>query len=69
MSDQVEKINQLNQMRNENPSYKYLIQVDGGVNTSTVQQVENADVLVAGSAVFKGEGSYQQKMEALRNPC
>jgi len=66
MNDQVFKIDELNRLRSENENYDYLIQVDGGVNSKTVSAVTNADVLVAGSAVFKGEGTYREKMEALQ---
>jgi len=66
MNDQVLKIDELNRLRSENENYDYLIQVDGGVNSKTVSAVTNADVLVAGSAVFKGEGTYREKMEALQ---
>lgn len=69
MVDQVEKIKELHLLREENSDYNYLIQVDGGVNTSTVHHLAEADVLVAGSAVFKGQGTYGEKMEALRRPC
>ncbi|MEQ8709051.1 MAG: ribulose-phosphate 3-epimerase [Rhodospirillales bacterium] len=44
------------------------LEVDGGVNTATVRDViaAGADVLVAGSAVFNGKGSYAENIAALR---
>ena len=44
------------------------LEVDGGVNNATVRDVisAGADVLVAGSAVFNGKGSYAENIAALR---
>lgn len=44
------------------------IEVDGGINPSTAKScVEaGADILVAGTSVFRGEGDYQENMDALR---
>lgn len=52
----LEKIEDLKQIR-EKRSYTYEIEVDGGVNDSTVNQCvkAGADVVVAGSAVFGKE--------------
>lgn len=54
MADQVKKIDRLKQLREEN-NYSYLIEVDGGINAETAKQCKSADVLVAGSFVFKNE--------------
>lgn len=45
-----------------------ILEVDGGVNPVTSQQciAAGADALVAGSAVFKGAGTYAQNISALR---
>jgi len=45
-----------------------LLEVDGGVNPITSQQciAAGATALVAGSAVFKGVGSYAENIAALR---
>lgn len=52
MSDQVSKIKELRQyLRDHN--LKALIEVDGGINEQTAKEVIDADVLVAGSYVFK----------------
>lgn len=57
MVDQVEKINDLYQLRKQN-QYSYLIEVDGGVNDKTRHYLDKADVLVAGSYVFKADYSH-----------
>lgn len=50
-----EKVTMLNSIRKTN-NYNYLIEVDGGVNNINAPELINrgADVLVAGSYVFKG---------------
>ncbi|MCC2678075.1 MAG: ribulose-phosphate 3-epimerase [Pseudobdellovibrio sp.] len=70
MENQVEKIKTLKKWRSEGVG-NYLIQVDGGVasGTSKVCIDAGADVLVAGSAVFKGEKSvenYRKNIVALK---
>lgn len=44
------------------------IEVDGGINSQTANWCieAGADILVAGTAVFKGEGRYQENIDALR---
>lgn len=44
------------------------IEVDGGINPQTANWCieAGADILVAGTAVFKGEGRYQENIDALR---
>lgn len=48
--------------------HRYLIEVDGGINTETAELAvaAGADILVAGSAVFK-DGRVSQNVTALRN--
>jgi ribulose-phosphate 3-epimerase len=55
-SSALEKIKWLYNMRKEK-NYKYLIQVDGGINQNTGKQCADvgADILVAGSYVFKND--------------
>jgi ribulose-phosphate 3-epimerase len=70
MQEQLPKIAQLKKWREEGLG-KYLIEVDGGVAEGTVQICieSGADVLVAGSAVFKGEktvANYKSNIEKLR---
>lgn len=65
MEDQVSKVNRLAQIREEK-KLTYKIEVDGGINKDTAALVSRADVLVAGSYVFK-HSSYQQAVEELKN--
>lgn len=64
MKDQVAKIAELKKLRS-NHNYTYLIEVDGGVNENTVHDCIDADVLVAGSFVFKGD--YKTQIDLLKN--
>jgi len=52
----VDKVARLADIQREK-GYKYLISVDGGINSETIQSVIGAgvDVVVSGSAFFKGE--------------
>ncbi len=52
MSDQVEKIDHLEKWRSQN-KWRYLIEVDGGINPETAKACAHADVLVAGNYIFK----------------
>ncbi|MEQ1721913.1 MAG: ribulose-phosphate 3-epimerase [Pseudobdellovibrio sp.] len=70
MQEQVNKISELKKWREEGLG-NYLIEVDGGVAEGTVKVCldAGADVLVAGSAVFKGEktvANYKSNIEKLR---
>lgn len=64
MQDQVEKISTLKKKFSTWDSAP-LIEVDGGVNDQTVQYLLDADVLVAGSYVFKAE-NYAEKINFLK---
>ncbi len=67
MADMMPKLRQLRSWIDErNPAC--LLEVDGGVNKDTAKIcVENgANVLVAGSAVFKYKGQYKEAVDALR---
>lgn len=71
MSEQVEKVRQLVQWRKE-MNLNFLIEIDGGVDAVTAKLCVAAgvDVMVAGSAVFKGEKSvenYKRNILALKN--
>lgn len=65
MDDQVEKVNQLDQLRKQN-NLNYKIQVDGGVTNITKAQLVNADVLVAGSFIFKHPQGYEVAIAELK---
>ncbi|MDA0306350.1 MAG: ribulose-phosphate 3-epimerase [Proteobacteria bacterium] len=64
MADQVEKIRSLRAMIGDRPID---LEVDGGISTETIKTVVDAgaNVLVAGSAVFKGD-DYAATIGALR---
>ncbi len=64
MQDQVAKITELKKLREQN-KYNYLIEVDGGVNGTSVKECLDADVLVAGSFIFKG--NYKEQIAILKN--
>lgn len=63
MLDQVAKIDWLKDCRQKN-SLNYLIEVDGGVSDKTRSHVASADVLVAGTYVFKND--YAKAIQSLR---
>ena len=63
MLDQVAKIDWLKDYRQKN-SLNYLIEVDGGVSDKTRSHVASADVLVAGTYVFKND--YAKAIQSLR---
>jgi ribulose-phosphate 3-epimerase len=44
----------------------FLLEVDGGIQMQTAPLVKAADILVAGSYVFKGQGSLDQRIETLK---
>jgi ribulose-phosphate 3-epimerase len=60
------KLAELRELREKN-GWRYVLEVDGGIKTGNVQQVidAGADVVVAGSAVFKS-GDYAATIGALR---
>jgi len=60
------KLSALRELREKN-GYHYVIEVDGGIKTANVQRAidAGADVIVAGSAVFKS-GDYAATIKALR---
>lgn len=64
----VEKVRRVKAMIGSRPIQ---IEIDGGVTPETAPQLAaaGADVLVAGSAVFRGDGveAYRQNIEAIRN--
>ena len=70
MIKQLEKIIFLKKYREEN-KLNYLIEVDGGINSETAKLCweAGADILVAGSAVFKGLKSvenYKKNIDSIR---
>jgi len=66
---QLTKISELRSMI-EATGRDIILEVDGGVNPITARDCikAGASALVAGSAVFKGSGSYAENITALRGP-
>lgn len=65
----LKKVTYLRDLRSRTPGkLKYLIQVDGGVNKSTISSVKKSgvDIVVSGSYIFKHE-SYKQAINVLHN--
>jgi ribulose-phosphate 3-epimerase len=65
MQDQVTKISSLRK-KIDSEKLNVLIEVDGGVNDQTLQYLNEADVLVAGSFVFSKKGNYAQAIQVLK---
>ncbi|NUM59634.1 MAG: ribulose-phosphate 3-epimerase [Bdellovibrionaceae bacterium] len=63
MQDQVKKIEWLFEQRRQ-LKLNFLIEVDGGVNLETRKYLDQADILVAGSYIFKG--NYAEKIQSIR---
>lgn len=63
MKDQVVKILELRRLIDDK-KYSCLIEVDGGVNEETLKYLDEADILVAGSFVFKND--YAKAIAALK---
>lgn len=64
MMNQIEKMKILREKR-ERHDYSYLIEVDGGVNEKTLEFCKDADVLVAGSYVFRND--YKKAIDFLKS--
>lgn len=64
MEDQVAKIDWLTNARAAK-GLEFLIEVDGGVSDKTLSHLKNADVLVAGSYVFKN--AYKAAIKKLKS--
>lgn len=64
----LDKIKLLVELR-ERSNYSYLINIDGGVNSKTIEQVRasGTDVIVSGSAFFQAEDK-QKFVEEMRGP-
>ncbi len=57
LPETLSKVKMLHQWKQEHEDYKYIVEVDGGINRSNVEQVLNAGAewIVSGSGVFKGD--------------
>lgn len=57
------KINELYNLKKQN-NYKYLIEVDGGINNETKELAKNADILVVGSYITNNK--YEEKINEFK---
>lgn len=57
------KINKLYSLKKQN-NYKYLIEVDGGINNETKNLVKNADIVVVGSYITNN--TYEEKIKEFK---
>jgi len=65
INDSTIKIDQLKQLR-EQYNYKYLIEIDGGINNETANLCKNADILVIGSYITKSD-NYNIQVDNIKN--
>jgi ribulose-phosphate 3-epimerase len=63
----VKKIKELDKMRSDY-NFKYLIEIDGGINESTIHELDNSgiDMIVAGSYLF-GQHDLLDRIEIIKN--
>lgn len=64
IEESVNKIEQLYSLR-EKEEYKYLIEVDGGINDETIKKCNKADICVVGSYITKH--NYIEAIEKLKH--
>ena len=60
----IDKINELYNLRKNN-NYKFLIEVDGGINNETIEKVKNSDILVVGSYITNSN-NYKEKIDTIK---
>ncbi len=64
MDSAIAKVNELAQLRQEN-NYKYLIEIDGGINNITKKLVPNCDIFVVGSYITASD-DYKEALNSLK---
>ena len=69
MDSSLDKIKYLREQKEQN-GYKYIIEVDGGINQSTAALVEKAgcEAVVAGTYLFKSD-NFSDAVKGLKNIC
>lgn len=65
IEESTNRINYLKDLREKN-NYKYLIEVDGGINNDTINKVSNADIKVVGSYITNSD-DYENQIKKLKN--
>jgi len=58
-----DRINEIYNYREKN-NFKFLIEVDGGINDKTIHSVTNADICVVGS--FITDGNYDERLKKIK---
>ena len=58
-----DKMNELKRLRDTN-NYNYLIEVDGGINSDTINKALNADMVVSGSFITNSD-DYEEQIQKL----
>lgn len=58
-----DKINKLKELKDNN-NYNYMIEVDGGINSDTINKAKNADMVVSGSFITNSD-DYESKIKEL----
>ncbi len=69
LPETLQKVVNLKNIRMQDPrKYKYMIEIDGGVNADTIAMAKEAgvDVVVAGSYIFK-HPNYEEAIKTLKN--
>lgn len=63
-SNQLDKVRELVKLREEN-GYKYKIEIDGGINLETIEEVckSGVDIVVAGTAIFNSKPIKENVLE------
>lgn len=63
-SNQLDKVRELVKLREEN-GYKYKIEIDGGINLETIEEVSKSgvDIVVAGTAIFNSKPIKENVLE------
>ncbi|MBE6160005.1 MAG: ribulose-phosphate 3-epimerase [Lactobacillales bacterium] len=64
IEESTNRINYLKEIREKN-NYKYLIEVDGGINYDTISKVSNADIKVVGSYITNND-NYEEQIKTLK---
>ena len=61
----VNKLDKLKEIR-EKENYNYVIEVDGGINNSTINDVVSADIVVVGSYITNSD-NYKERVDNIKN--
>jgi len=65
INDCIEKVDELRLLKNAY-NYKYLIEVDGGINDKTIEDCLNSDIVVVGSYITNSN-NYKEKIDIIKS--